>query len=181
MTEEEEIVAELAAKFPMLKNKIQRRRSIYVETPADKFAEVFAHLFGPMRFTMLTAITGLDSGANLEVMYHLARLSGIVLNLSVAVPKTRPVLYTVTGYFPAADCYERELVDMLGMVIEGLPEGFRYPLPDGWPEGQYPLRKDWKPEMLEPATVLAPAPAGAAPAASPVPNPPPAKETKHVG
>ena len=61
------------------------------------------------------------------------------------VPKDEPVLQTVTGYFPAAELYEREMVDLLGMQVQGLPPGTRYPLPDGWPAGQYPLRKDWKP------------------------------------
>ena len=48
--------------------------------------------------------------------------------------------------FPAAHIYERELVDLLGAKVEGLPPGNRYPLPDDWPEVQYPLRKDWKQE-----------------------------------
>jgi Ni,Fe-hydrogenase III component G len=34
--------------------------------------------------------------------------------------------------------------------VTGLPEGSRYPLPDNWPEGQYPLRKDWKPADAAP-------------------------------
>ena len=38
---------------------------------------------------------------------------------------------------------------MFGIKVEGLPEGERYPLPDGWPEGQYPLRKDWNKDMLK--------------------------------
>jgi len=37
----------------------------------------------------------------------------------------------------------------LGVRIQGVADGNRYPLPDGWPEGQYPLRKDWTQEMLE--------------------------------
>ena len=51
--------------------------------------------------------------------------------------------------FPGAELYERELVDMFGISVEGLPAGNRYPLPDDWPQGQHPLRKDWKKEMLE--------------------------------
>ena len=46
--------------------------------------------------------------------------------------------------FPAAEIYERELIDLLGAKVAGLPEGKRYPLPDDWPAGEYPLRKDWK-------------------------------------
>jgi Ni,Fe-hydrogenase III component G len=151
MQEDNDIVAELGGKFASLQGKmrIQRDRRIFVEVPAGDFGAVFAHLYGPMKFIMLTAITGMDQGANLAAMYHLARASGVVLSLSVAVPKERPVLQTVTSYFPAAECYERELIDLLGMQVEGLPPGPRYPLPDGWPAGQYPLRKDWNAKMLE--------------------------------
>ena len=55
----------------------------------------------------------------------------------------------MTGKFSNAEYYEKELVDLLGFRVEGLPPGPRYPLPDDWPEGQYPLRKEWKPEMLD--------------------------------
>jgi membrane-bound hydrogenase subunit beta len=159
MKEDDDILAELSGKFPYLEGKmrIQRARRIYVDVPADKFAEVFAHIHGPMKFVILTAITGLDAGVNLSAIYHLARTSGVLLNLYRSVPKSDPVIQTVSNFFPAADIYERELVDMLGMKVEGLAEGSRYPLPDGWPEGQYPLRKDWTPAMLEGA-----APVGAA-------------------
>ncbi len=59
------------------------------------------------------------------------------------------MLKTITDYFSSAEIYERELVDLLGVRVEGLKEGKRYPLPDDWPAGQYPLRKDWKVEMLK--------------------------------
>ena len=100
------------------------------------------------KFPFLCTITGLDNGATLGAMYHLARESGVMLNLSVNVPKENPVLQTVSGYFPAADAYEREMNDLLGTDVQGLPPGNRYPLPDDWPKDQHPLRKDWKVEML---------------------------------
>lgn len=157
MTEEENILADLGAKFAFLQGKmrIARARRIFIDVPVEHFWEVFKHLYADLKFTGLTTITGMDQGANLAAMYHLARESGILMNMSVAVPKERPVLQTITSYFPAADCYERELIDLLGMVVEGLPEGARYPLPDGWPKGQYPLRKDWNAKMLDGATASA--------------------------
>ena len=105
---------------------------------------MFDYVVKNMKFCVLGAITGLDEGATLGLIYHLGRENGIVLNLSTSVPKEKPVLKTVTSYFPAADVYEREVIDLLGFQIEGLPEGNRYPLTDDWPAGQYPLRKDWK-------------------------------------
>jgi membrane-bound hydrogenase subunit beta len=151
MSEEQDIQSELGLMFPAMKDgiRVQRARRIWAEAPREKFIEVFDCLVSRMGFGILGAVTGLDSGATLSAVYHLARTSGVMVNLSVSVPKEKPVLPTVTAYFPAADAYEREMVDLLGMQIEGLPPGSRYPLPDDWPQGQYPLRKDWKVEMLE--------------------------------
>ena len=151
MSEPELIQAELTAKFPFLQGCIQvpRARRVSVDVPAEHVAYVFTHLVTEAECVILCAITGLDLGATLGILYHLAREDGTLVTLATAVPKENPVIQTVTWRFPAADCYERELIDLLGIQVQGLPEGQRYPLPDNWPAGQYPLRKDWKPESLD--------------------------------
>jgi len=148
MPEEQTIQEELIARFPFLKDKVRiaRARRLFVEVPSQNITEVFEHAVKQMKFVVLCTITGLDLGAELGVIYHVARENGIVLNLKTSVPKENPVIRTVTGHFPAAELYEREMVDLLGMQVKGLQEGKRYPLPDDWPANQYPLRKDWKQE-----------------------------------
>jgi formate hydrogenlyase subunit 5 len=49
---------------------------------------------------------------------------------------------SVTPKVPAAVWYEREVRDMFGLQPVGLPDERRLVLPDDWPEGLYPLRKD---------------------------------------
>jgi Ni,Fe-hydrogenase III component G len=150
MTEEQAIQAELVGKFPFLDGRIRiaRARRMFAEAPAGQVGEVLGHLEERMQFSILCTITGLDLGATLGVIYHLARPSGVVLSLSTALPKEKPVLQSITARFPAAAAYERELADLLGFQVEGLPDGPRYPLPDNWPAGQHPLRKDWTPDSL---------------------------------
>jgi Ni,Fe-hydrogenase III component G len=147
MPAEENIKQELIAKFGYLQDaiKIQRQRRIFVETDSNNFHKLFDYAVKQLKFSHLCAITGLDEQGRLSVIYHLAQDSGIVLNLKISVPKESPVLKTVMPYFPGAEVYERELVDLLGAKVEGLPAGHRYPLTDDWPVGEYPLRKDWKP------------------------------------
>ena len=147
MADEQAIQADLAAAFPALADtiRIQRVRRLFVDVPSELLPQVFDHLVKKMQFGILCTITGLDQGATFGVIYHLARENGVVLNLCTSVPREKPVIKTVTAYFPAADLYERELVDLLGFQVDGLPPGNRYPLPDGWPADQHPLRKDWKP------------------------------------
>jgi len=144
---EETIVAGLLGQFSFLEGqvRIQRARRLWLETPADKFDAVFERLVDGLGFRILCAITGLDEGDSFAFIYHLAREDGTVVNMKTKILKTNAKWKSVGTKFPGGVIYEREIADLLGVQFEGLPPGLRYPLPDGWPEGQYPLRKDWQP------------------------------------
>ncbi|MCK9604085.1 MAG: NADH-quinone oxidoreductase subunit C [Candidatus Omnitrophica bacterium] len=147
MPAEEDIKQELLSKFSYLQDHISitRPRRIFLEVNYSNFPEVFDYAVKLLKFPHLCTITGLDEQENLSFIYHLGHNSGVLLNLKTSVPKENPVLKTVISYFPGAETYERELVDLLGVKVEGLPAGNRYPLTDDWPAGEFPLRKDWKP------------------------------------
>jgi len=151
MTSEEILVQDLSKEFRFLEDKcnIARARRIFVDVPAEKLLDVLSFSQKSLQLTMLLTITGLDIDDNYQVIYHLATEKGIILNLKVNIPKSSPVIKTVTGVYQGATLYERELKDMFGIIVEGLAEGRRYPLPDEWPEGQHPLRKDWKPDAMK--------------------------------
>lgn len=143
---EEQILQSLVATFPQLRDHIRvaRVRRIFATVDALKFDEMLSYAIEKLGFVILCTITGLDNGATLGFVYHLGRLDGIALSIQIDVPKDNPVIRTITRYFSCAEIYERELIDLLGAKVEGLGKGIRYPLPDNWPVGEYPLRKDWK-------------------------------------
>lgn len=151
MIKEEEIRQDLIKKLNISEENIRtpKQRRIFIDVSTDEFEEVLKFLMNEKNFNSLCTITGLDEGDRLGMIYHLARQDGIVINIKISVPKDNPQINTVMKYFPGAEFYEREMVDLLGVKVEGLPEGQRYPLPDGWPEGQYPLRKDWNSGALK--------------------------------
>jgi len=138
----------LTDKFSVLtgKSHITRNRRIFVDVPKEIFLDVIDYAAKAMGFDFLCTITGLDIADDLQFIYHLANKDGILLNIKVNVPKSNPEHPTVMKTFNGSIFYERELIDMFGAKIEGLPEGRRYPLPDWWPLDQHPLRKDWKPK-----------------------------------
>ncbi len=146
--EEEKTVNELVGEFPFLDGavRVPRARRIFVTVPLDRFQSVFRRLVEAKGFTYLTTITGLDTGETFTLLYHLAAENGVVCTLGTSVPRANPEIESVSRFFNGGDIYERELVDLLGIRVNGLPKGNRYPLPDDWPANQYPLRKDWRPE-----------------------------------
>jgi len=158
---DEGVAASLVSSFPYLEGKVrvQREKRIWLEVELPRFREVFDRATGDLGFGMICVVTGLDEGESLGFIYHVADDRGTVLSIHTRAPKADPRIATITDRFPSAHIYERELVDLLGAVVEGLPPGNRYPLPDDWPEGEHPLRKDWNPSAI-PA-----APGGTAPAA----------------
>lgn len=95
----------------------------------------------------LAAITGLDHGpekATLEALYHFC--SGpVTLTLRVQLPRAAPGGPTVPSICPIvryASVFERELSEMFGVTVADTPDPSRLFLPDDWPAGVYPLRKD---------------------------------------
>jgi len=152
MSQEEIIVSQFCQEFPLLGENIRiaRPRRIFVLVNYGDFARLFDFAVKQAELNSLCAITGLDEGENLAVMYHLAHKNGVVVSIKTVVPKNEPVLKSTINYFPSAEVYERELVDLFGFRVEGLPPGSRYPLTDDWPNEEHPLRKDWHPKTETP-------------------------------
>jgi len=91
-------------------------------------------------YTRIISISGIDSGPNIDIVYSFAKGKRLV-NIKTAVKKSRPELSTVTDIYPGAILYERELSEMLGVRVKG-NKFDRLFLPEDWPKGNYPLRKE---------------------------------------
>ena len=124
-------------------------RRLVARARADRVKDVLRTLRDDFACRHLSALSGVDSGSSLEVVYHLAARGGTVLSIRSALPREAPHIPTITGIFPAANLYEREVHDLLGITFEGHPDPRPLLLYEGWPEGEYPLRKDWKPTGKE--------------------------------
>jgi membrane-bound hydrogenase subunit beta len=147
LDKEEAIKQRLIDKFDFMAENctVNRERRLTATAPREMLLETAKFLRDELGFDSLCTITGLDSGENYELIYHMAN-GGIVMNLKALAPKADPVFDTITGLFEGAMMYELEVHNLLGLTVTGIPEDIKYPLPDSWPQGQYPLRKDWKKE-----------------------------------
>ncbi|WP_297071311.1 NADH-quinone oxidoreductase subunit C [Thermococcus sp.] len=78
-------------------------------------------------------------------MYHVfnceAERRHVILKVTTAPNDLR--IPSITPVVVGASWSEREAMDMLGIVFDGHPEPKRLILPEDWPKGVYPLRKDF--------------------------------------
>ena len=145
------VLNRLVKQFPELAGAgtVTGVRRIFVDIPQSGLLDIIRYCAQKMGFAHLCTITGLDTGERFEFIYHIANDEGVVLNLKVKTPRENTVIPSVLAVYNGSTFYELELEGLLGVRVEGLPEDRQYPLPDNWPKGQYPLRKDWKPDQMQ--------------------------------
>jgi len=95
------------------------------------------------RDTGISAITGLDMGERIGLLYHF-RVNRHIVTLITDVSKEIPKIRSITDLVPGANFHEREVSDLFGVTFEGHPSPGRLVLPETWPLELYPLRKDAK-------------------------------------
>ena len=119
--------------------KIINERCLFASTDKKRFMDIL-QLLKARGITHLSTITGVDNGTALELIYHFD-CKPAVLNLKLFLPLDDLSIPTITGLFPGAELYERDIMEMLGVKVEGHPSPLRLFLPEDWPQGNYPLRK----------------------------------------
>lgn len=87
----------------------------------------------------LSTITGIDTGTEIELLYHF--WDGEGLTLRTVLPREGSHIVTLIDLIPGAAFYEREVSEMLHVLFEGHPMPDPLLLPDDW-EGEPPLRKE---------------------------------------
>ena len=82
------------------------------------------------------------------VVYHLLSFErNSDIRIKVPLTDTHPSLRSITGLWPAADWYEREVWDLFGITFDGHPNLKRILLPSSW-KG-HPLRKEYPARATE--------------------------------
>jgi membrane-bound hydrogenase subunit beta len=100
-----------------------------------------------LHYPHLTVISGCDLGENVELTYHFFIYYGrgrdeYGVFLKFLLPKSDLTIDTITGMVPGALTSEREKQEFFGIQVIDIPDGRRMFLPDDFPEGLYPWRKD---------------------------------------
>jgi len=96
-----------------------------------------------LRFEMLIDLCGVDTGEEMQVVYHVSSsTSGDWLRVIVqGLDRTSPRIASATFMWPGAEWMEREAYDMFGIIFDGHPALTRIFMPDDW--NGHPQRKDY--------------------------------------
>ena len=92
----------------------------------------------------LATATAIDVRDGIDVLYHWAiEPQGVVVTLKVLAARPEMTVESIANVVAGANWIEREMHDLLGANFRNHPDMRRLILDDSWPEGVYPLRKDF--------------------------------------
>ncbi len=119
---------------------------VCITVAADQAPDVIEYLYY-QRGGWMPVMVGNDERplTGVYALYYVLSMEeqdpGFVM-VRVEVPADTCAFKSVTPKVPAAVWSEREVQDMFGLRAEGIIDDRNLVLPDDWPQGTYPLRKD---------------------------------------
>ena len=118
-------------------------RRIYVEVKPEDIPETASFLFKELEARFSIA-TGVDTPAAIEVLYHWAfDQCGLMFTVRTKLNRAKPVIESIARICKGAEWIEREMWELLGITFQNHPDMRHLLLTDDWPEGNYPLRRDY--------------------------------------
>ena len=89
--------------------------------------------------------SGVDAPREMEILYHWAldRL-GCLVTVRTRLDRDNPQIESITPLCPAAEWIEREMWELLGIRFRNHPDLRHLLLSDDWPDGKFPLRRDYQ-------------------------------------
>lgn len=132
-----------ALKNRWVKWQVHSPTRIYVDIEIADFLQWIQFLVNEVPSRFITA-SALDTPrGKIEILYHFA-FHGLpqVLLLRVSIPKENPEIESIAPFLKAGEWIEREMAELFGIRFLHHPNLKRLLLPENWPEGKYPLRRD---------------------------------------
>jgi Ni,Fe-hydrogenase III component G len=145
VAEREETLGCLEQRLAGLCERFWRRneKRVYIDVPPEHSLEANRIVFDEFGGRLATA-TGKDTRDRIEVLYHYCLdARNVVVTIRTWGCKPDPEADSVAQLFPGANFIEREMQDLLGIKFRNHPDPRRLILADDWPQGLYPLRRDY--------------------------------------
>lgn len=119
---------------------------LYIEVEPEKAADVCVYVNSELFYPLISMFASDEKPlcGNYAVYYVFAdRAQAILLTVKTLVDPSKMEIVSITGKIPAASLYEREIKDLFGIIPVGHPNDKRLVFHSNWPEGEFPLRKEF--------------------------------------
>ena len=124
---------------------IKNSQRVYIDIDPQAVEKVAQYLWKD-RGARYAIATTCDNRNSFEVMHHfsLDREGGAMITIRSILDREKPSMPSIAGMIKAASWIEREMSELMGIEFVGHPDMRRLLLTsEHWPDGVYPLRKDW--------------------------------------
>ena len=127
--------------------KTMKSQEVWLTLDKDLLNDALAKL-ATFDYPHLAVISGVDVGEAIELLYHFfiyygrGRGTEMKVTMTVSLPKDDLTIDTISGIIPGAVFSEREKQEFLGIKVIGITDDRRLFIPENFPEGVYPWRKD---------------------------------------
>ena len=121
-------------------------RRLFVEIAPASVREASRFMFRDLGARLQIA-SGVDTPDAIEILYHWAfDRSDCVVTVRLRLERDDPQIESISDICKGAEWIEREMWELLGIRFLNHPELRHLLLADDWPEGRYPLRRDYRRE-----------------------------------
>jgi len=124
---------------------IKNSQRVYIQIDPEGIVEVAKYLWKDRGARYAIATTS-DHRTSFEVMHHfsLDREGGVMISVKSLLTREKPSMPSLAPMIKAANWIEREMNELMGIEFRGHPDMRRLVLSEDWPQGVYPLRKDYE-------------------------------------
>lgn len=117
--------------------------------------EVCRFIYEEKNARLFTMVGNDERGINgVFALYYVFAIDEIkhFITIKIFIDESDPTFPSMASHMPALNWYEREVNDLLGLRALGHPDRSPLILHGDWPEDFYPLRKDYKYDLMVPRT-----------------------------
>jgi len=142
----EEIIQDIQERFnkDIVDVLDKSKTRVYIEIKPQAIGKVSEHIFRKLGARFNTA-TGVDARRHMEILYHFTiEEINLLISLRVKLDKTNLEIESIASIIEGANWIEREIHELFGINFKGHPDLRKLLLSEDWPEGVYPMRRDYK-------------------------------------
>jgi NADH-quinone oxidoreductase subunit C len=141
-----EILADITTRFKDEITVVLDRspKRVYIDIHPRALTKIVWYVFRELKARFNIA-SGLDARDHMEILYHFAfEDADLIVSFRVKLDKANLEIDSLAPIFEGANWIEREIHEVLGINFKGHPDLRRLLLPEEWPDGVYPLRRDYQ-------------------------------------